>query len=314
MNAGVHARGGEESLQLRGIGAGELPGPFGHGRAQSLRSVAAQDPAPVHDGDPVASLCLVHVRCPRHQGEPAAEQVVENLPELSARDGVDPGGRLVEQQQLGLVNERAAQMQLLLHAARELRRATFAEGREAAPRQKLRLARLARTGRHAVEVGEEVQVLGDREGSVESEALRDVADARAQTLRFPGHVAPEHRGAAARGFQQRGQDLQQGRLAGAVGADEAEHLAWTYLEVDAVDGDELPEASGELTGLDDRRHAMSLQPVSPGRFGIPADARIHRHARFEDALWVVQRKLDGEDEPRPLVLHVDVARRELRLL
>src|SRR3972149_1598336 len=53
--------------------------------------------------------------------------------------------------------------------------------------------------------------------------------------------------------------------------------------------------------------AMALLPALP-------DTRVHGHARLEDAARVLERELDGEHELHPLVLHVDVARRELRLL
>src|SRR3972149_5007441 len=53
--------------------------------------------------------------------------------------------------------------------------------------------------------------------------------------------------------------------------------------------------------------AMALLPALP-------DTRVHGHARLEDAARVLERELDGEHEPHALVLHVDVARRELRLL
>ena len=41
------------------------------------------------------------------------------------------------------------------------------------------------------------------------------------------------------GFKQRGQDPHGRRLARAVGADEAEHVAAIELEVDLVDGEQL---------------------------------------------------------------------------
>ena len=43
----------------------------------------------------------------------------ERVPELAARDGIDAGRRLVQQQDARLGHQRAGQRQLLLHAAAE---------------------------------------------------------------------------------------------------------------------------------------------------------------------------------------------------
>ena len=51
-------------------------------------------------------------------------------------------------------------------------------------------------------------------------------------------------------------------LAGAVGAEEAEHLAGLHLHVDAVDGGELAEAFDELVG-DDQRFGHAGWTVAP---------------------------------------------------
>ncbi len=44
----------------------------------------------------------------------------DQVPELGARQRIDAGGRLVQDEQVGVVDQRAAQAQLLLHAAGEL--------------------------------------------------------------------------------------------------------------------------------------------------------------------------------------------------
>ena len=54
--------------------------------------------------------------------------------------------------------------------------------------------------------------------------------------------------------EQRGQDPDGGRLARAVGAEQADELALGYLEVDAGEGGEVAEALDEPLG-DHSRHA-----------------------------------------------------------
>ena len=52
------------------------------------------------------------------------------VPELAARQRIDAGRRLVEDQQIGIVNQRAAQPELLAHAAGELPGRPVRERRE----------------------------------------------------------------------------------------------------------------------------------------------------------------------------------------
>ena len=76
--------------------------------------------AAVHDHEPVAQLLgLVHVVGGEHQRDALTLELVEALPQQVARLRVEPGGRLVEQQQLGLVDQRAGDREPALHAARE---------------------------------------------------------------------------------------------------------------------------------------------------------------------------------------------------
>ena len=57
-------------------------------------------------GEAVAALGLVHVVRGDQHGEPVGGEPVDLVPELAPRLGVDAGGGLVEQQQLGLVQDR----------------------------------------------------------------------------------------------------------------------------------------------------------------------------------------------------------------
>ena len=74
----------------------------------------------VEEGDLGAALGLVHVRRGDQHGLAGPVQPGEDAPELAPRDRVDAGGRLVEQQQVGLVHQGGREHQLLLHAAGEV--------------------------------------------------------------------------------------------------------------------------------------------------------------------------------------------------
>src|ERR1700732_277577 len=94
----------------------------------------------------------------------------------------------------------------------------------------------------AMDGGEEGDVLVDREIAVEREALGQVADPAAEVdASRDGVEAAGAHGAAVR-RQQPEDDPQGGRLAGAVRADQAEHLAARHPEGDVVDRHEVAVA------------------------------------------------------------------------
>ena len=126
-----------------------------------LRGAVVADPATVEEGDVGAPFSLVHVgrrddhRCPRTM------QPGEHPPELTARDRVDAGGGLVEQQQLGLVHERGREHELLLHAPGQMARLASAELGQPHPLQQRRRPLAAGLLRDPADGGEEVEVLSN---------------------------------------------------------------------------------------------------------------------------------------------------------
>jgi hypothetical protein len=74
----------------------------------------------IHDPDLVGQAGgLVHVVRGQEQRHPAFAQLPEPVPHEQPRGGVEPGGRLVEKQHLGLVHQRPGDHHALGLAARE---------------------------------------------------------------------------------------------------------------------------------------------------------------------------------------------------
>ena len=74
----------------------------------------------VHDHEPVAQLLrLVHVVGRQHERHAALLEPVQPIPQQVARLRVEAGGRLVEEQELRLVDQAARDRQAPLHAARQ---------------------------------------------------------------------------------------------------------------------------------------------------------------------------------------------------
>ena len=149
--------------------------------------------------DALAALGLVHVMRRDQRGEAFPGHVVDQVPELAPRLGVDARGRLVEQQQPRLMQHASGQRQALLPAARELPR----ELPRARPQRHPRDDRVHRAHPvlHLVDASDEVEILGDGQVLIEAEALRHVADIAADRRRFAADVEADAGAAAAIGRQ-----------------------------------------------------------------------------------------------------------------
>ena len=93
-----------------------------HGAAagQLERRPAGDQPAVVDDVDLVGEpLRLVHVVRGQHHGHAVVAQLLEQLPDGAAHGRVEPGGRLVDEDDLGPPDQGHRQPEPLLLAARE---------------------------------------------------------------------------------------------------------------------------------------------------------------------------------------------------
>src|SRR5581483_10202646 len=174
--------------------------------------------------------------------------VREVLPEVEARAGIEPGRRLVEKDEIGLVHEALREVDAALHAARQRL-------------DPLRLARphrdaiehgvdpsVERGAAHAVEVALVAHVLADGELAVQAGGLEHDPDPSAHRVRLADDVVAGDRGTPAIGRQERREDAEERRLAAAVRAEEAEDLAAPDREGDAVE--RAPLAVGEREVFD----------------------------------------------------------------
>ena len=109
---------------------------------------------------------------------------------------------------------------------------------------------LAPAARNLVGDGEEVQKLPDLHAVVHAEVVGHVADARAHADRVVRDAVAVDGAFAGGGPEQRGEEANRRALAGAVGADEAEHLAGLDLEIQVLDGDEFAVLLAEVLQFD----------------------------------------------------------------
>ena len=190
---------------------------------------------------------------------------------------VQAAGGLVEEQQVGLAGQRPGERDSLLHGIGQLPglRLGHVDAADPLQRRQRALAQRAlvavgpRARQHRADdagaaeaLGSHHHVLADGQAGEEADALQRPGDPqRGQPVgadpvkRLP---APAHR--ARRRLDEAADDVEQRRLAGAVGADDAEHLALRDLERDAVQRGDAAKRHRDLAhrelaaGLLLRRH------------------------------------------------------------
>ncbi|OIQ64912.1 hypothetical protein GALL_535350 [mine drainage metagenome] len=182
------------------------------GLFQGLRSGARLEPGSgaggdwppgLHRDEPVEAFRLVHVG----RGEEYAHSrtahadALDQNPKLIARKRIDPGCRFIEDEEVRVVHQRAAQAELLLHSARELAGRPVAKRREAGGSEEFVDTLLALRLRVAAQAAEEVQVFEYRQARIQvpAQPLRHVGDPLAHDVAMTRirHVASEHLDAAA---------------------------------------------------------------------------------------------------------------------
>ena len=185
----------------------------------------ADDLAVVDEGDPVAELLgLLQVVRGQQDRRPLLVDSLHVVPELEPQLDVDPGGRLVEDQQPRPVHQRPGQDQPPLHPAGERAGAFVAllGQREGLEQLLGALAPLALG--HPEVAGVVVERLLDGEEPVEVELLRGQPDRLARLAVVVDRVVAEDLDRAPGRLRQAGRAVDQGRLAGAVGPEQPEEL------------------------------------------------------------------------------------------
>ena len=145
---------------------------------------------------------------------------------------------------------------------------------------------LRRVARHIEQPAVEVERLLGVQESIEVRLFGQIADPL--VLAHVGRRAAEDRGFARGRKQQAEQQLDGGRLARAVGAEQTEDLAALDLKVEGVQGDlflAAPEVAvdlGQVAGFDDHlAHGRAGRPGLLGDGGLGHSNRLQSlHARF----------------------------------
>ena len=155
------------------------------------------------------------------------------------------------------MDQRAAETDLLFHAARELSGRTIRERCKPRPLQQVADAALPFFLVLAEQAPEEIDVLKHRQCGIEvlAETLRHVGNLRAGAVAVPhvGNVAAEHFDPAALNRAGSGDEAKQAGLADTVRADEPNHDARRDIEAHIVEGPDFSIGQADICQLRDRR-------------------------------------------------------------
>ncbi len=172
---------------------------------------------------------------------------VARLPDLA---GVEPVGRLVEDEEFRLVDEGVGESHALAVAFREGADDLALDGGEAAGIHRLVHRGLRLAVDEPLEPGAEAEVFPDAQVGIERHVFRHVADAPTDLDGVLVDVVSRHRrGALGRG-EEAGEHAQGRALARAVRPEETDDLPLSHLEGNGVDGGAAGVAFGEVSGFD----------------------------------------------------------------
>src|SRR5262247_1503260 len=213
-----------------------------------LRRATRDDLAIVHGGKPVEPAGLVHIgrRDDHAHGWTPGSDRIDQLPELPARERIDAGRRLVENEQVRIVHQRAAEADFLLHAARELAARPASKRIETRRRQENIDARSPLGSALPEQAAEEVDVVEHAERRIEiaAQPLRHISDTTVtgSAMRGVCHVSVQHRDFAGLDLAHPGDEAEQGGLADAIGPDHSHHAAGGNIEGEVVEREPPPVA------------------------------------------------------------------------
>ena len=206
----------------------------------------------------------------------AVLDAAELLLQLPARDRVERAERLVHQQDGRIDGERARDAHALALAAGELvRPAVRIGGRiESDQIEEFAHPRLHAIVRPAFEPGHDTDVAGDRQVGKEADVLDHVPGAAAQPDRvpFPGVAALHAHGTGIR-HEQPVDELEDGGLAGAAGADEREDLARGDGQGEVVEDADVARMAERHAIERDDIHRMTILKTPGRRVTLPRVAK-----------------------------------------
>ena len=181
-----------------------------------------------------------------------AGELLDELPCFDDLFRVEAGRRLVEDEDVGIMDERLRQTDALLVAFRQLAGQPVRHVVDPRARHDVLDALAPLVSRHPFYSGDEIEILDDAHVGIERRRFRQVAGAPLGLERLVEDVEPGDNRLAFGGRHEPRQDPHRRRLAGPVGAEKAEDFAALDAEADIVDRGDAAVAFREVLDLNHR--------------------------------------------------------------
>ena len=258
----------------RGETPGDPLGIAGHAQAEArapspiAQSVDGEQMSVHQDGDPVGELLDLGQHVRRDDDRMGAGQRADDVAHLDDLRRVEPVGGLVQDQHRGLVEERLRDRHALAKALGERAHREVADGLESQSLANPVHGRARRCAGEALDGPHEAEELAHPHALVERGVFSDVADLLTSAHGMGDWVEAGNLHPTRRGGQIAGQDAEDRRLAGAVGAEESHDLAPIDGQGDVLDGQARSVPLGEAIGDDGGGHDQRRARRGPGRGSV----------------------------------------------
>ena len=207
----------------------------------------------VDDRQAVAILGLFHVVGGQKDGQLLTfAQLVQAVPHSAPSLRIQPRGGFVEKEHPRPVQERPSDFEPPPHAARKGAHTLVGLGSQANPRQRLVHARTPLAPWHTVDHAMDLQILARREAVIHGGILEDEPETTANRRWRRDHVVPGDARRALGRLEQRAENLDGRRLAGAVGTEKSKDLARGNRERNVIHSSQVAEAANQPLYLDGR--------------------------------------------------------------
>ncbi len=182
---------------------------------------------PVQDGQPVASFRFLHEVCRQEDRDPILLfQFSEMLAEIPASSWIKSSGRLVEQQQIGAVEESFSEFNAPAKAVRKfLGHFVGTFGQTDAKKQFLETVPQSVAAK-TIKMSLLVKVFPGGQLSVETLRLKYHADALPNARGSLGNIVAKDSGLSPGGSEQGGENPENGSFASAIGPEKAKGFSW----------------------------------------------------------------------------------------
>lgn len=263
-----HTSGGDHEVDL-GTG-GRTPKvdvdrhPVPQGGCEFIRATDRHQTTMVEHSHTVGdSACLTEKVCGEDDGTTVfSGERSDQIGDVSGGGRIEPTGRLIEEQQLGVVDQSTGQRKPLALPGREADGCLVGIVGHGEPFELLVDASTSSCSIEPADARCELEVLARSQAVVEPGVLREHSSPSANRVALGRRVEPEHLSGAAVWSKDAVEESNRGRLAGSIGAEQCQHLTSQHAEIEFVERNSVAERAREAAGPDRQvGHNSSQVPI-----------------------------------------------------